>query len=287
MVDGMGISVAVARSLPGVAGARVTGGGEVSDVASGITGALVKMLDVRVPTTTPEISEDRRQQVLSSIRPGDVILETDDAYPGWQIMEFLTMRSSFTHAAIYEGDGKFLEATTPGGVQRTDLDGYLHGRMHVAVIRPPYRAPGDVDATLEYARAQLGKPYDNDFNTADDREMYCAEYVYKALKASPNPIEAPIRHVMAKTVVSPDAFRKIPGSTVVYADRCSFLSNRLSHWPVYSMSLAAAATGASMAGPVGGAVGFVAGSLASILVGNRLQTGHFNLVGDAKGKHPR
>lgn len=271
----------------GMGAARVSRGGAAGAVLGRVSDAFVKMLDVRVPTTTPEISEACRQQIMASIRPGDVILETDDAYPGWQLMEFFTMRSSFTHAAIYEGDGKFLEATTPGGVQRTDLDGYLHGRMHVAVIRPPYRAPGDVDATLEYARAQLGKPYDNDFNTADDREMYCAEYVYKALKASPNPIEAPVRHVMAKTVVSPDAFRKIPGSTVVYADHCSFLLNRLSHWPVYSMSLAAAATGASMAGPVGGAVGFVAGSLASILVGNRIQTGHLNLVGDAKGKHPR
>ena len=252
-----------------------------------IGGMLVKTLDVRVPTVTREISEARRQQILSSIRPGDVILETDDAYPGWQVMEYFTMHSSFTHAAIYEGDGKFLEATTPGGVQRTDLDEYLHGRVHIAVVRPRYKAAADVSAALDYARAQLGKPYDHAFNTADDNAFYCAEYVWKALKATPDPIHLPTRRALRHEVVAPDVFLTLPGAQVVYSDGSSFLRNRLSNWPVYISALAGGVAGCQVGGGIGGTVGFLGCGLLSILVGNKVQTGHFNLVGDAKGLHPR
>lgn len=70
-------------------------------------------------------------------------------------------------------------------MQRTDLDGYLQGRIHIAVVRPPYKTPGDVTAALDFARAQIGKPYNQAFDTADSASFHCAEYVCKALKATP------------------------------------------------------------------------------------------------------
>lgn len=39
---------------------------------------------------------------------------------------------------------------------------FPHGRIHIAVVRPPYKTPEDVTATLDYARAHLGKPYDGE-----------------------------------------------------------------------------------------------------------------------------
>ncbi len=45
--------------------------------------------------------------------------------------------SNYTHAALYEGDGKFLEATTHGGVQRFDLEKYFNDTVKVAVIKMP------------------------------------------------------------------------------------------------------------------------------------------------------
>ena len=69
---------------------------------------VTSLLDIRVPTTTRSISEETRKEILDNVQPGDVILETNNAYPNWQRLERLAFRSSFTHAAIFEGwkDGK-------------------------------------------------------------------------------------------------------------------------------------------------------------------------------------
>ncbi|MBM3462409.1 MAG: hypothetical protein FJX76_09930 [Armatimonadetes bacterium] len=243
---------------------------------------FVHMLGIRVPTVTPEYSAEKRKHILDNIQPGDVILETNNAYPGWQRLEFYTLRSSYTHAAIYEGNGKFLEATTPGGVQRTDLADYLTGRIQVAIIRPDYKSPTDVTSALDYCRGELGKPYDNKFNTHGNDEIYCAELVYKALKQMPNPIEAPTRKVFGKEAVGPDAFFEIPNAKVIHDDGSAYWKNRLSNWPVYLTAATAATVAGMHAGPWAGTAGFFGGLFGAILVGNKIQTGHFNLAGDSK-----
>ena len=89
----------------------------------------------------PRTSAKSRGMKFTKIQPGDICLETNDAYPEWQRMEFFTSRSDHTHAFTYEGDGQMLQSTTPDGVQRTDLKDYLQGRLHVKVIPPQLSKP--------------------------------------------------------------------------------------------------------------------------------------------------
>lgn len=248
---------------------------------------FVRWLDMRVPTTTPVMSVERRQKILSVIQPGDIMLETDNAYPGWQNLEFTALRSSHTHAAVFEGDGKFLEATTPDGVQRTDLASYLQGNLMITIVRPQYQSPADLNAALDYYRAQLGKPYANDFNLDDPKAEYCAGYVYKGLQAMPNKMDVPVAHVLGHRAVGPDAFLKLAGAQVVYDDGANFWANQASHWPVALGGVAVAALGAAAAGAfgtvasvAGGVCGMVAGLALSICVGNKIQVGHFNFTGE-------
>lgn len=242
---------------------------------------LTKLLDMRVPTTTQSFPTQERDKVLDLIQPGDVILETNDAYPGWQVLEKTVFNSDYTHAAIYEGDGKFLEATTGDpsgkGVVRTDLKEYLEGRINLEIIRPPYKTPEDREAALNYARAQLGKPYDAAFNQKDDKEHYCAELVQRSLAAMPNPINVKLVDFMGRKAVGPNAFQNIPGAETVYSTNASFFKSAMSHLPVY----AGAAAIATLAGLSLGA-GFVApallvGGLFSTMVGNKIQAGQFTL----------
>ena len=261
-------------------------GGAAGTVAVGI-------LDIRVPTTTKPISEEQRNKILSVIQPGDVILETSDAYPNWQRMEVVTLGSVYTHAAIYEGDGKFLEATTGDpsgkGVIRTDLKEYLEGPIHIKIVRPPYKDANDVKVALDYARAQLDKPYDSAFNYEDDSKIYCAELVKKAIDQCPSGIETPMAHTLftkltGKKAVGPDNFAEIEGAKVVYpedpSEETSFLKASLSHWPVAAGTAAGALAGAATIGGAVGTVGGLLGGLAlSICIGNKMQTGHFILWG--------
>lgn len=252
-------------------------------------GAFVLGLDIRVPTTTPHMSEEQRNEILTKIQPGDVCLETNDAYPGWQRLEFLTSKSRHTHAFTYEGDGKMLQATTPDGVQRTDLADYLKGRVHVKVIRPNYDSPEDIKQNLDYQRSQLGKPYNRAFDTNDTSAYYCFQLTSEGLEHTDHPIEVEKTKTAGHNVYTARALEELPGSTVIVDDHSSFLKSQLSHWPVFAGTLATtAATFAGLDHFVGlgaalGSVPFAAvGGLAlSICTGNKIQTGTFGFGGGA------
>jgi uncharacterized protein YycO len=239
------------------------------------------LLDTRIPTVTKEFSEADRNKVMDLIRPGDIILETNDAYPGWQFLEKLVFGSSFTHAAIYEGDGQFIEATTGDpsgkGVVRNDLKEYLHGRISLEVIRPDYKTPDDVKSALDHARSQLGKPYDSKFVMENKEEIYCAELVKDCLEAMPNPIKAPEVNFFGKKAVGPNAFQKLPNAQVVFSTGSGFFKSRLAHYPFYAGGIAGAIAGGAALGPLGAIGGFVAGALATTLAGNKIQAGEFSL----------
>jgi hypothetical protein len=228
----------------------------------------------RIPTTVPEIPPEKAARLKQALQPGDIILTCDCAYPGWARMEFWTVRSNYTHAAFYAGDGRVYEAVGEG-VKEARLDDYFKGRMKVAIVRPPYATPRDVQAAAAFCQSQVGKPYDSIFCTGDDTEFYCSELVYKALKSLPHPIEAPSRTLLGKAVVAPDAFLDIPGAIRVHDDGSHYWKNKLGHWPLAASALAGAAAGGYLGGAVGALVGFGAGLVGSILVGNKIQTGHF------------
>lgn len=250
---------------------------------------ITNLLDIRVPTTTKSIKPENVKKVLEDIQPGDVLLETNNAYPNWQRMEFLTMGASYTHAAMYEGKDKngepmLLEATTGdpsgAGVIRTNLKEYFEGPIQLAVVRPQYTSPEDRDAALGYMRDQLGKPYDGKFDFSNDDAFACTELVAKALSHMPHPIEVEKTRVLGRDAVAPDSFMKLPGAEVVYTDHASFGKNMASHWPIAAAAVTTgAATWALSGSPILGAAGFLGGLFGSIAVGNKIQTGHFSLAG--------
>ncbi len=247
-------------------------GGKIKGLA---VKALLGFLDLPALSTTSEISKENKQKILDSIKPGDIILETDNNYPGWQVMEKIAGNSDFTHAAIYEGDGKFIEATTghPSGmgVAKTELAEYLKGRVAIQIVRPPYKSEEDIKAALNYANSQIGKPYDGAFNYEDSSEQYCAELVAKALDAMPNKIETPSFEVLGRKVVLPNSFQKIEGAEVVYDDGSDFWKNQLSHSPAFIGGAVAAGAAALALGPVGVIGAFLGGTLLTSVTGGFIQ----------------
>lgn len=228
----------------------------------------------RIPTMVPEISSERAQEIQQKLRPGDVILTCDCAYPGWARMEFWTVRSHYTHAAYYGGDGKIYEAVG-GGVLEAKLEDYFKGRLKVAVVRPSYPSEDDVKAAVDYCKSHLGKKYDSVFDTGDDKEFYCSELVFKALKSMPHPIEAPSTTLRGKPFVAPDAFLSIPGSSLVHDDKSDYWKNKLGHWPLAAFAAGGGAVGGMLGGSGGAAIGFGVGLLGSILGLNKIQVGQF------------
>jgi hypothetical protein len=235
-------------------------------------------LDMRVPSADKKpFTEEEIETLVNKLEPGDVLLISGDNYPHWKFLEKATLGSDFTHAAIYEGDGQFIEATCPE-VIRTDLRKDLDRKLNFEVIRPPYASKDDVKAALDYSRAQLGKPYETELDFETDKELGCSELVQRALKAMPHPIEVDTRNVVGKKIVAPDAFRDIDGAQTIFSNRKSFLSMLLSkHYPVVACSAACAVLGSMATGPLGAIAGFIGGGLLSIAIGNKIETGTFGL----------
>jgi hypothetical protein len=129
-------------------------------------------------------------QFLKTIKKGDIIL----AGPGKDERRAkdticLLTRGPYHHSLICVSEGpppEFIDATG-NGVNRTQWT-YFWGGGNYRIVRPTEHLPPDqakkaVDAAVEYAVNQLGKPYDLGFTDSDgDRAFYCSELALKAYR---------------------------------------------------------------------------------------------------------
>lgn len=222
-----------------------------------------------VPTTAPRLTPDQCAQVKQQLQPGDVILQSDDGYPGWQIAERVAVGADFTHVALYAGDGDVIDADSGVGVSRHDVDEILAAHR-IAVVRPRYASEVDRSAAVAYAQRMVGRPFDAVFNTADDGAFYCAELVRNALASMPHPIALPVVKALGLDVVTPDAVRHIPEVDLVWTSGGSFPQSMAGHWPVAASGLVGAALLGGVSGPLGAAAGFAVGATTATLVGDLL-----------------
>lgn len=239
-----------------------------------VSEAVMTVMGRRIPTTVPEISPEKASQLAAKLQPGDVILTCDCTFPGWARLEYWTVRSDYTHAAMYVGGGKVYEATGKG-VHAEELSEYFQGRQKVALVRPPYVTPADAQAAADYCVSQDGKQYDGMGDLSNDEEIACTELVYNALKSTPNPIDTRVHSVLGVAAVGPDSFQQIPGARLLHDDHSDYWGNKLGHWPLAASGLALGMAGGLVGGIPGAACGLVAGVAGAILVGNKLQTGEF------------
>lgn len=93
----------------------------------------------------------------------------------------------WTHAAIYVGDGQVVEAITEG-VSLTPLDEFLCGRSdgkdYVLVRDALYLTDDEKQVAVDFAKKQVGLPYDWVFAGTDDRAFYCSKLVWFAFETA-------------------------------------------------------------------------------------------------------
>ena len=111
----------------------------------------------------------------------------------------------WSHCAIYDGNGKVIEAVGKGVIE-TDLIDFLMTKDFVVALDPIFATIPQKSAALECAKSQLGKPYDFEFQTSDVKAFYCGELVLWAYTSSVPTFDFVLKKIFGVYTVPPQDF---------------------------------------------------------------------------------
>lgn len=91
------------------------------------------------------------------------------------------------HSLAVDEDANGRKAAGTGVVLDT-MESYLerHPRDTMIAVEVKGATAADRKAVISEGKAMVGRPYDNGFNTFDDKNIYCTEFVYKAWMKAPD-----------------------------------------------------------------------------------------------------
>lgn len=178
------------------------------------------------------LSHAQRVEIERTLLPGDILLESDNAHLIPQIFTKLFFGSSWTHSALYVGNGEVIDAGRQARVARISLDEFLN-TTGVAVFRPRYRTYEDAMTVCSYASERVGAPFDTAFDAFDSRTLYCGQLIAEALQAMPHPIAMTERSLFSKSYVPPAAIANCPEIDCIWSSEPKLRNSLGSHWLLF------------------------------------------------------
>src|SRR5579883_2123244 len=87
---------------------------------------VLSALDTKFPVAERAlIPPAMKAKIKAQLCAGDVLLETNSSYLGWQIATRLTLNSIWMHSGIYIGDGLVVDAGSEPRVAKVSIDDFL------------------------------------------------------------------------------------------------------------------------------------------------------------------
>lgn len=114
-------------------------------------------------------------RALRRLEKGDIAL-----VGGLRRFSSLVIGDVVTHALIYVGRRTFVHSIADG-VETVGLHDVYSEYDTMVILRPDPSHKHTIEKAVSYAFAQIGKPYDFDFEK-DAEKFYCSELVYYAFK---------------------------------------------------------------------------------------------------------
>lgn len=208
----------------------------LDEILGVLTEPVVDFFDNRKARRKIRLSLQQRRLVKSLLQVGDVILESDDSLPFWKYAALLCTGQAWTHAAIYIGNGKIVDAGKRSRVSILPVDALLRS-ANVMVLRPAFKTPSDAEKAVELAKQYVGCTYNRGLRQRSSRSgIYCTQLIAECLRGLDHPIVLPPRHVLGRFLVTPDCMIKSPQFSTVYKAPSQ---TRKTHGTVYDTTGAA------------------------------------------------
>lgn len=223
----------------------------------------LRLLEAKVSVATRyQLSARERQEIQKILEEGDVLLDSNSAFPCSQLMAKIFFQTSWIHSGIYIGDGIVIDSGRKAHVARIKLADFLQ-TTDLAIYRPNYNQPADREAAVQFAQKAVGKPFNITFGDSHRKRFYCTQLISDALASMPHPIFLKRRNIFGKRVIPPASVAECSQMVCVWSSHPTILKSIRCHTPV----LAGALTGGFAALILTGTnmwVGAVAGSLLTV-----------------------
>ena len=109
------------------------------------------------------------------LRKGDVVL-----VGGLRRLSSMVIGDVVTHAMLYAGRRAFIHAVADG-VEEDSLHTVFSEYDTIVILRVKRVHSVDIQKVIQFARLQIGKPYNFEFNSQKGK-FYCTELVYDAFR---------------------------------------------------------------------------------------------------------
>lgn len=145
------------------------------------------------------------------VREGDLILRHGNGLWSNFIRDSNLSDKRFSHVGVVVRgvEGEFFvvhadcDAAGLGEVRREPLANFLREARRVGVLRPRAGVPA---ARVRAAESFVGRPFDRNFDLADDSELYCTELVLRAVRDADPGFSARTFGLAGREIVPADAF---------------------------------------------------------------------------------
>lgn len=154
--------------------------------------------------------------IMNIIKPGDIILRTYDNY-----LSYFFIPGEWKHAALVV-DKKHVIHSITAGVVKEDIIQFCR-TDHICVIRLKEGTFIDnkhfIKRAIKLAHAELGKQYDYEFDSTNQRKFYCSELVdfcYQGLlKLTPKPCKI-LKIFNTMPIISPSDLAESTEIEIIY-----------------------------------------------------------------------
>ena len=217
----------IAGGFIGNTGARIKGKKEDLDISS-----LASKLSNTFYTSQKNFTREEVKELKKLTQPGDILLLSsgrERSTNAQLLQEFSGQKGDWGHIAMVTDKLTVLDSN-PDGILERPWERFLPKFSRLMILRPSYKDKSSLNKTIKEARRLKDTArYDFKYSLQTDDELYCVEYIYKALqKGSP---EIDIKEYKALGVipaVGTNSFAKSPSMEVVYSTGSNIWDNILS-----------------------------------------------------------